>query len=354
MQEPSVNLLTYWQFFFARRKFIGAIVTLAVMGAAIVTMFLSPVYRSETVILPISGGGRDNAVAMALGGLGSLSGFLDSGGGSSSQLLALLRSRTLAERVIHRANLLPILFPKDPPTMDQAALSVRAAMVFQEEKKMQTITVAGHAPTPELAALLARNYVEALQEFINANAFTLAKRYRLYIEAQLAKNKRELLEAGKELNSFYREGRISSIESKVDVPIPAVPLAGDMLTEMTNFHSAIAAVEAEKAGVEAKLSTAENVVRGVPQQVYLQYLTLRRELLGKISALLTQQYETAKMEESKDELSFQVIDQALPPRNRFKPRRKRILLTAAIVAFFGSCGAIVAVEWLRQLRRMQQ
>ena len=61
----------------------------------------------------------------------------------------------------------------------------------------------------------------------------------------------------------------------------------------------------------------------VPQQVYLEYLILRREVLEKVSILLTQQYEMAKIDESKQNISFQVIDL---PRVMDSPIRPKVQL----------------------------
>ena len=92
-------------------------------------------------------------------------------------------------------------------------------------------------------------------------------------------------------------------------------------------------------------------VQDVPQQVYLQYLTLRQELLGRMNALLTQQYEMAKIEESKEDLSFQVIDWARVPLRKDRPKRAQIVASAFILSAFISVLYLFFRDYWNKLRK---
>ena len=94
--------------------------------------------------------------------------------------------------------------PEKQPTMEDAVKKMKEDVTTMDDKKAKTINIAGIFKSPELVARVVNAYVEELQKFINANAFTTAKRNRIFIEGQLAENKTELLEAGKEINDFYR------------------------------------------------------------------------------------------------------------------------------------------------------
>ena len=276
--------------------------------------------------------------------------------------MAILKSRTLTENVINRENLMPILFekkwdkkagrwkgnnPKEQPIMEKAVFSMRRGhMKFVEDKKNKTIKIWGLFRDPKLSARVVNAYVRELQSFINANAFTMAKRKRIFVEGQLEQNKRELLEAGKEINEFYKGKSISNTEAAVDVPLNSqlalAQLHGGRMpvakkSNPGNPHPAanpdLDALLVDKIELNKKIAEAR-VVKNVPQQVYLMYLMMRRELLGKVNALLTTQYEMAKIDETKEELAFEVIDYAVPPEKRYKPKRTKICITAFITAFF--------------------
>jgi len=49
--------------------------------------------------------------------------------------------------------------------------------------------------------------------------------------------------------------------------------------------------------------------------------------------LLAKQYEAARLDEAKDASIIQVLDPALEPERRFKPRRSIIVLVTGICAF---------------------
>lgn len=57
-------------------------------------------------------------------------------------------------------------------------------------------------------------------------------------------------------------------------------------------------------------------------QLALSFERYKREVefYGKMLEVLIPQYEMAKLEEAKGEISFQLIDKAIPPIQEFKPR----------------------------------
>jgi uncharacterized protein involved in exopolysaccharide biosynthesis len=103
-----------------------------------------------------------------------------------------------------------------------------------------------------------------------------------------------------------------------------------------------------------KKSSEIQIAKNIPQQVYLQYLTLRRDLLGKINILLTQQYEMAKIEEAKEDLAFQVVDPARVPLKRFKPQRRKIVTMAFMASLFLAFFLVFFLEYVQRMRKQYQ
>jgi uncharacterized protein involved in exopolysaccharide biosynthesis len=414
--HDEINLLDYWRIIMKYRKMIAGIVAAASVAAVIISLLLPKYYKAEALIIPISsksGGSGLGALASQFGGLASMAGIsLQGGAGDAEKIMAILKSRTLAENVINSENLMPVLFekqidaktgklktndPKKTPNMEMAVKKLKAAVTIMDDKKNKTIKIAGVFRNPQLSARIVNAYLAELQKFISSNAFTMAKRNRIFIEGQLEENKSELLEAGKEINEFYTGKKISSTDARVDVPIanrepstvnremniastsetvydPRVtshetlanpfigiadagtpdPAQGSRLTAHDN--SELSGLISQKEDLEKKITEARTV-KNVPQQVYLSYLMLRRELLAKVNALLTSQYEMAKIEESKEELSFQVIDKAVPPVLRFKPKRAQLCIMSFMAALFGAIFLAFFREYLqrmKELHRMEQ
>jgi capsule polysaccharide export protein KpsE/RkpR len=61
--------------------------------------------------------------------------------------------------------------------------------------------------------------------------------------------------------------------------------------------------------------------------------------------LLLQQYEAAKLDEAKNATIIQVIDKAVPPERKVKPKRAVMVLLAGIIGFFLSVFGAFIMEY---------
>ncbi len=374
-QHDAINLLNYWTVLRKYSRMIMVIVVTASIVAVIISLVLPKIYRAESVILPISAN-RGGALSslLNLGNIASLVGInMPDSSGDANKFMTILRSRTLTEDVISRENLMPVLFPnkwdkiagkwkgndlKEMPSMEEAVRKLKKShMKFMNNKKENIIVISSEFRDPELAAHVVNVYVDELQRFINDNAFTVAKRNRIFIEQQLEENKRDLLEAGKEINSFYRSKEVSNVEANLDVDV------GVYTEELDNDKPKLAAFNdgknpaltnliAQKVEIEKKIAKAK-IVQDVPQQVFLTYLMMHKELLAEVTAILTSQYEISKIEEAKEELAFQVIDRAVPPEKRIWPRRTQICVTTFIVSLLAAIFIALFREYIKRIREQE-
>jgi uncharacterized protein involved in exopolysaccharide biosynthesis len=326
-QDEEVNLLDYYRVLIKRKWQISLLTLFCILLAFAVTLKMPEKYQAEVTLLPLLNGNNSSAGNLAsqisalplLGSsLGDLSKF---GGGKSKELVNILKSRTLTEKVIRYFNLLPVLFSDQydsetksfhkkflkgiPVSEDGVNKFKRKIAKIEEDKKTGLIKITVTMTDSRLAAQVANRMIGELQDFIENNSLTLAKRNRIFLEEQLVKTKPKLIEEGKELNQFYADNKISSIMSQLDVNVGSYQMAPRPLNE---FREMLQGLQTEQHELEAKKE--QTFVRKVPGQVYLQFLQLNRELLAKTYALLMQQYEFAKIEEAKEDLAFQVIDKA--------------------------------------------
>lgn len=378
-RSEEVNLREYWRVIKKYKKMIAGILLTVSVAAVIISLVLPKSYKAESVIIPLSSkgvGGGLGALASQFGGLASLAGFSVGGeAGDTEKIIAILRSRTLNENVINAQRLMPIIFEDawdekagkwksedfdEQKNMEKAVRIMRKLVLIGSDKKAKTIKITGEFRDPKLAARVVNAYIDELQKFIVSNAFTTAKRNRIFIEEQLAENKRDLLEAGKEITVFYKTNRVSSSEADLDVNVDTVVDVDAHLGEKAKLaamgasgNAAMRNLLAEKAQVESRLAEARTV-KDVPQQVYLTYLMLRRELLAKVNALLTTQYEMAKIEETKEDLTFQVIDSAVPPVRKYRPKRAQICIMFFFAALFASIVIAFSREYVYRQKALKQ
>jgi uncharacterized protein involved in exopolysaccharide biosynthesis len=206
---------------------------------------------------------------------------------------------------------------------------------------------------PILASQVANRVIVELQDFISNNQLTVAKRNRIFIEEQLQKNKIDLLESGKKLNQFFGNNRISSVQPQLDVDIGKIQ---EPPKSFEDLRGELSKLQVQKQELASKIADEEKegVVREVPSQVYLQYLTLERELLGRVNALLTQQYELAKIEEAKEDLTFQVIDEAVPPIRPSWPLKKLIIPLSFAGGLFLSIFFAFFLEYILKMKEAEK
>ena len=368
--QEAINFVHYLVILKRRWRIVVAIVCVVTMLSVVYSLTATKQYCSRAVIMPLQRGGGGKLASLAGGGMGglmSLAGISLPGNKALRQFVALLESRTLAEKVIKDLDLMAVLIVKDKEVtpsdkipngiMERAVRALKGRVKFVNDKKKETIVVNTKTKDPVLSARIANGYIEKLQEFINDNALTTAKRNRLFIEGQLAQNQVDLLEAGKELSQFYRPEGVSSVESVIDVPI-ARDVANNINQNIVQASSddvdnELRTLMARKESLEKKIRN-EIVVERVPHQVYLRYLKLRETLLGRMSMLLTQQYEMAKIEESRDEPSFQFLDVARAPTFRCEPKRRSIVTMAFMLSAVFAIFLVFILEYIKNVKAVMR
>ena len=353
IKDDEVNLIALWNVLMSKKKLIAAIVIVCTLLSIVYSFLVTKQYTSEAIIMPIaqSSGGLP-------GGLSSLAGLaginVSPSQTPSQKMMALLHTKYLARQVIVENGLLPVFFGdikssikgsirgSEEMLMQIAVQKVLGGFVnFEGDENKGTIKISSTAEDPKLAMTIVDSYVRNLQKYLNDNSITVAKRNRIFIEGQLEQNKRELLEAGKMLNAFYKGERISNIESKIDVPLAS---------ETTNVQ--LNELQRQKNELDQKINEIA-VIKDVPQQVYLQYLNLRRTLLSQVNSLLTQQYVMAKISESKEDVTFQVIDPPQVPEIRSWPKRKLIVVVSFMGSFFLAIFVVFFMEFIKKLKSEQ-
>ena len=113
--DDQVNLLDYWQVIKKRRKVIFYVFFIAVAATALVSLLMTPIYQAKTTLMAVES--SQTSFATALGALqnlplvgGVVSGSL--GKTTTDKLVSILNSRTVAETVIQKLDLIKVIFKK--------------------------------------------------------------------------------------------------------------------------------------------------------------------------------------------------------------------------------------------------
>lgn len=380
-REDEINLLDYWRVIWKRRWIIALSFLTSVITAAIVSLLMTPIYKSKATIMPIeSSGSQVSAALRSLGSLPFMGGMVPGiAGASGDKLVAVLKSRTIAEDVIKTLDLIRVLFEEpqeEPPTLQDAVRSLSGMTEISDDKK-GLISVAVEYKDPEIAADIANQYTLELQRFLNENALSMAKRNRIFIENQLHKVKAELQEAEEAMKKFQTNKKIVAMDAQTEASIKALaelkaqimakevelgvlnqyatPSNPDVLRakdELRELKKQLAMLETKDSNPEAdafpSLSEAP--------ELGLQYIRLKRDAVTqqKVYELLTQQLEVAKIDETKEDITFQVIDKAIPPERRIKPKRRLNVMLAGVVSLFAGIFLVFFLEYLENLKKREE
>jgi tyrosine-protein kinase Etk/Wzc len=378
--EDEINLLDYWRVIRKRWKIITLIFFASVVAAAVVSLLMTPIYQAKTTLMPVeSSGSQMSAALRSLGSLPFVGGMLP-GGASGDKLIAVLKSRTVAADVIEALDLNKMLFEEpdedEPPTM-QDAVRVLSGMTEITDDKKGLISIAVEYKDPELAADIANQYTAVLQKFLSENALSMAKRNRMFIEGQLENVKEEMQEAEEALKGFQTNKKIVAMDAQTEASIKAlaelkaqVAAKEVQLGVLTQFATStnpdVLRLKDELRELKKQLGMLEKKGSNPEADAFpslseapelgLQYIRLKRDAVThqKVYGLLTQQLEMAKIEEAKEDIAFQVIDKAIPPEKRIKPKRRLNVMLAGVVSLFAGIFLVFFLEYLENMKKREQ
>jgi uncharacterized protein involved in exopolysaccharide biosynthesis len=277
---------------------------------------------------------------------------------------AVLNSRILRERIVKDLNLLPILFPEKwdettkswkldedetPPTLIDGAERLEDFMSVSTDKKTGVVTLTVDFPKdPEMSYKIAVTAIKEAQAILNEKAFTLARKYRIYIEKQLSLAK----EKYKQLERIYKDFAKGKIE---EVPF----VIGE--EDLKNFQSKAASTlkvdklkeEIEKLQRQVRKLKESTYVSVSNYQLNLQRLQTQMDVIKRLLVTLANEYEMAKAQEMKEQISFQVIDPPYIPDEKkpYKPKKKLIVVVALVSGLFLGVFAAFFKEWLDNVRK---
>lgn len=260
---------------------------LAVAGA----LLMANRYTAVAVIMPPQ---QSTSTASALlGQLGGLAGNALGGKNPSDLYVGMLKSRSVADAMIQRFKLMDLYHAQK---MDTVRGALGAATVISVNKD-NSIRVEYTDKDPKRAAEIANAYIEELNGLLRRVAASDALDRRQFYGKQLSEVQAALAHAELDMKNFQEKNRVFRLGAE-----------GGM---MFGASSGIPAAE-------------------------LEYVRLLREVKYQetLLGLMAQQVTTAAVDAAKDTMTVQVMDAALPPETKSRPKRAVIVIFATLAAFF--------------------
>lgn len=335
-------------------KRIGiAFAVLFVLGYGI-AWTLPPVYTARTVFIPPQT--QNSNAALALGSLGALAGIA---GGNlqvrtpGDQYLAMMDSNRVLDTLIKQFDLKSV-YRSELLSDARKQLRKNTNAVFGKRDGLIYVDVEDSDATR--AANIANAYVSELQRLASTLAITEAQQRRAFFERQLQQTKEKLTQAQHELErsgvtaSVLRAEPKSSAEAyaRIAAEVTATEVRlGAYRSKLQPNAAEVREAQAALAALKGELAKIEQAQAGEgPRNDYIgRYREFKYQ--EALFDLYARQYEAAKLDESREGSTIQVIDVAQPPDRRSRPVR---LLIAGVAAIIGTC-AYCAFLFLSKRRR---
>ncbi|KPL16983.1 MAG: hypothetical protein AMJ92_12275 [candidate division Zixibacteria bacterium SM23_81] len=382
MKSRELNFWDYLAVLVKWRKLIVLNFVAVCLIAVALSLVLPKWYKAKATLLPPEESSNTSAIASLLTDL-PLGGLTIPGTTTSTDLfVAILGSRTVAEGVIQKLDLMEVYKSKN---LEGAVETLQKHSSFGITKE-GVLTIEVEEKDPHLAAKVANAFVVELDRVNQETNVSQAKSKRLFVERRLKESQLELEKAEEELKLFQEKNKAISLPVQISTAIErAAELKAEQVSleiqlgvllktasrshpQVEHLRSQISEIQKQLEKIEfgnvpnlssQKPGSSERTEFHVPFSkvptvgLELARLTRNLKIQEAVYGLLTQQYEQAKIEEAKDTPTVQILDVALPPIRKSKPNRKMFVIFLGFLSLFLSMVCAFSVEYFQRLRVTQ-
>jgi uncharacterized protein involved in exopolysaccharide biosynthesis len=353
-----------FQLFKRRRLIIWNTTGFAVLSV-IIALILPKWYASYSEIITAESTTQSfismlSGIPTAEFGLGSLSEDI-------SSYIAILESRSLRQKTVEKFDLVNRYDSRDI----EFAMEALGDNTLLEVTDEGTLIVSVYDKDPVMARDMVVFMLEELDRKNIALSSELGKFNRTFLEERLEQNKEDLEAAEDRLRVFQEQYGLIDVPNQI---LAAIEVYSDIYTQKVQaeiqFKVASATFAANDPKVlqykliidelegflkEVNIAAGKDInIIGFEEfpELALEYARLFREveLQSRIMEFILPQYEQARMEESKNIPSLQIIDYPQIPINKAKPQRALIVISTTFMAFIMSILYVLLEYRTRELR----
>jgi tyrosine-protein kinase Etk/Wzc len=366
VDENPINITAMLHALWAYKQWLLLIAGIGVVFSVIIALLQPKYFTAQIRIMPPinNGGGGQAALLSALGNSGGSSAASMLGLKSPGELyVGLLKSRSVTDHIINKFSLKEVYEIK---TFQKTRLQL-----FNFTKvtagKDGIISVDVEDKDPKRAADVANEYFYALQNMMQRMAVTEAGQRRLFFETQLKQAKNQLTDAEEAFKTMQQTTGVLQLDAQGKVAIEAVakmraaisakevelaslrqyatpenPEYQRKASEMAALRNEFNKLERSQTGdnTESEMVNSNNNKKLTDSG--LDYARRLRDLkyAETVFELLAKQFEFARLDESRETASLQLIDEAVVPELPSRPNRLLFVITGS---FFSILLAIAAM-----------
>lgn len=369
LEEDEISLLDLAIVMAKRKRFLFRATLTGTLLGLVISLLLPVSFTATTRIMPPQQNQSTASAMLAqLGGLGGIAGAAAGIKTPSDLYVGMLKSRTVADDLIQRFDLRKIYHDK---LMSVARKDLEGISHFTADKKDGIIEISVDDHDPQRAAAMANAYVDELYKLTQVLAVTDASQRRLFFERQLNQARDSLTHAEAVAQHAVENGGLNSVDAEGRTMIQVTArLRGQIaakeveIAAMRSFAAEknpnLRVAQEELIALKSQLEKMEGRQQGkrdIPSDgggplsvAGESNLALMRNLkyYEVVEELLTKQYQAAKIDEAKDAALIQVIDKAIVPDHKSKPKRALITLLAGVASLFLSLLWVFVAEGVQK------
>lgn len=367
--EPDLDLVALA---LSRWRTIALCAALGVSAALAYGFLAPPWYEARLTVVPSQKSGNP---AMSM--LANLPGAEILGSSSSTdvqRIQAVLTSNSVADEVIAKFDLKKRY---NSSHLEHARIALWKHCAASADRKSGVVSLTCEDHDPELAMGMATFFGEVGNRVFGRISASSAREERRFLEGQVVKARKDVDDSSRRLREFQEKHRVVDLGEQSKAVISAMAsIKGELvakqlqLSYLSSFSSRTEAnvvqFEQQIRIMEAKLKQLEdsNPALGAPHNFFpdamrvpelrfeLEQLFREQKIHETVFFLMTQRFETAKVDEARDTSTFQILDQPTLPTYRSRPKLKKLILLGLIGSLGFAMALIVLPEWWRRRTRL--
>ena len=360
-EDYEISLLDLLQVVVDNLRLLVLVPLVAGLLALGITFAIAPTFTATTKFMPPQQ--QQSAAASMLAGLGALGGLAGAASGlknPADQYVAFLQSRSVQGALIDRFKLTERYETK----FQEDARKILDANVQTASGKDGLITINASDKDPQFAAQLANAHVEELGKLLSRLAVTEAQQRRMFFEKQLTGAKENLVKAEQALkssgvnSSAIKASPAAAVEGlaklKAGITAQEIKLAS-MRGYLTESAPDFKQAQIELSAMRGQLTSAEKegpTSSGKDSDYIAKFRDFKYN--ETLFDLFAKQYEMARVDESREGAIIQVVDLAVAPERKSKPKKAQISMVTTLAVGFALLLFIFVRYTLRNAAQMPE
>jgi len=336
-----------------RKRFITVLTGISAVAAVVISLLLPNWYKATSrLLLPeSSSGGLSSAL---LGDVSSALSLIGGSGGDYVRYLAILNSRTVIGSAVDSFDLIQVYELEDEEFPFEEAIAVlRDNVEFVIDDELEYLSIETLDLDPRRAANISNYFVRALNRVDNELASKTAGQFRQFVEQRFQESTDARIVLLDSLQTFQENYGVFDLEAQTlayfeqlaqmrisvfSSEIRYMSMRSQFGDENPTVQSMAEVLQAARQIYNAALAGKEQVLpvsqKDTPAMIHrYAELMMEKTIQEKILELVAPMLEKARFDEQRKVEAVQVVDPAVPPSEKFKPKRSIIVVASTLSGF---------------------